>query len=228
MIALFDNGQDLDECAAEIDGDVGQLLTPLTRYRLRNPALPWAIDNGAFASFDGQAFQTLLEREMHHQADCLFVVAPDVVGSARRTLEIFELWKHRLAGWRLALACQDGQEHLPIPWLAIAAVFIGGSTSWKTSDHVVHIIKAAKVLGKWTHVGRVNHPARFQYFEELGVDSIDGTGISRYSHMRRAIANRHHQGTLDLVSEPTATCGPAIGHDETGRALIGRGPQEVA
>ena len=102
-----------------------------------------------------------------------------MVGSARRTLEIFELWKHRLAGWRLALACQVGQEHLPIPWAAIAAVFIGASTNWKTSEHVVHIVKAAKALGKWTHVGRVDDPATFQYFEELGVDSIDGTGLAR-------------------------------------------------
>lgn len=52
MIALLDNGQDLDQCAVEIGGQVGQLLTPLTRYRLRNPSLPWAIDNGGFSGLD--------------------------------------------------------------------------------------------------------------------------------------------------------------------------------
>lgn len=196
MIALLDNGQDLDECATEIGCDVGQLLTPLTRYRLRDPARPWAVDNGAFAGFDADAFLALLAREEHHRERCLFVTVPDIVGSARRTLEVFERWKGRLAGWPLALACQDGQEHLPIPWDDIAAVFIGGSTGWKSSEHAGHIVKAAKALGKWAHIGRVNHPARFSHFEELGADSCDGSGMARYTHMRQAIANRHEQGSL--------------------------------
>lgn len=198
MIALLDNGQDLDECAVELGCEVGQLLTPLTRYQLRDPTRPWAIDNGAFSQFDRAAFLALLAREEHHRERCLFVTVPDVVASARRTLEVFEHWKDQLAGWKLALACQDGQEHLPIPWDQIAAVFIGGSTSWKASDHSAQIIKAAKTIGKWAHVGRVNHPERFDHFEKMGADSIDGTGLARYSHMRTAIANRHHQGDLKL------------------------------
>lgn len=43
MLALLDTGQDLAACAAEIGCEVGQLLTPLTRYRLRDPSRPWAI-----------------------------------------------------------------------------------------------------------------------------------------------------------------------------------------
>lgn len=198
MIALLDNGQDLETCADEIGCEVGQLLTPLTRYRLRDPSRPWAIDNGAFANLDIPAFQALLKREEHHRDRCLFVTVPDIVSSARRTLEVFEHWKGRLTGWKLALACQDGQEHLPIPWDDIAAVFIGGSTNWKGSDHAAHIIKAAKALGKWAHVGRVNGAIRFDHFAKLGADSIDGTGIARYSHMREAIGKRHHQGDLSL------------------------------
>jgi hypothetical protein len=196
MIALLDNGQDLDECAAELGCEVGQLLTPLTRYRLRDPAKPWAIDNGAFASLDIPAFQALLKREEHHRDQCLFVTVPDIVASAQRTRELFEHFKPMLAGWPLALACQDGQEHLPIPWGEIAAVFIGGSTMWKSSAHVTHIVKAAKLLGKWVHAGRVNDPQRWKHFEEAGADSADGTGIARYSHMRKAIAERHHQESL--------------------------------
>jgi hypothetical protein len=199
MIALLDNGQDLDECAAEIGGDVGQLLTPLTRYRLRDPARPWAIDNGAFANLDIPAFLALLKREEHHRDKCLFVTVPDIVASAQRTIEIFHHWKPKLAGWPLALACQDGQERLPIPWDDIAAVFIGGSTNWKCSAQVEHIIKTAKLFGKWVHAGRVNDPSRWGHFEKLGADSADGTGIARYSHMRKAIAERHHQADLGLT-----------------------------
>lgn len=196
MIALLDNGQDLDECAAEIGCEVGQLLTPLTRYRLRDPSRPWAIDNGAFAKLDIPAFMSLLERERGRRDGCLFVTVPDVVSSARRTLEVFDRWKDRLAGWPLALACQDGQEHLPIPWDDIRAVFIGGSTNWKCGQHATHIIKAAQALGKWVHIGRVNHGERVEHFAKLGADSFDGTGIARYSHMREAIRDRHQQGAL--------------------------------
>lgn len=197
MIALLDNGQDLDQCADELGCEVGQLLTPLTRFQLRDPNLPWAIDNGAFSRFDADAFLSLLAREAMHQEKCLFVAVPDVVGSARRTLEVFERWKGRIIGkWKLALVCQDGQQDLPIPWDKIDAVFIGGSTNWKCSDHAVRIIKAAKLLGKWVHVGRVNHAPRWKHFEEAGADSADGTGIARYTHMREAIGRRHKQHEL--------------------------------
>lgn len=194
MIALLDNGQDLDQCAEELGCRVGQLLTPLTRYRLRSSL--FGIDNGGYSSVDIPAFLALLSREQDRREQCLFVAAPDVVGSARRTLEVFERWKPRLDGWKLALVCQDGQEHLPIPWDDIAAVFIGGSTNWKCSAHAAQIVKAAKALEKWVHVGRVNDPSRFKHFEELGADSCDGTGIARYTHMREAIAQRHNQGDI--------------------------------
>ena len=198
MIALLDTSHDLEICEQEIGADVGQLLTPLTRYRLRDPERPWAIDNGAFARLEIKPFEALLRREEHHKDKCLFVTAPDVVGSARRTLEVFEHWKTKLQGWPIALACQDGQQDLTIPWSEIAAVFIGGSTNWKISDHVTHIVKAAQALGKWVHVGRVNDPARFEHFENMGADSIDGTGLARYTHMREAIARRDNQATLNV------------------------------
>lgn len=196
MIALLDNGQDLAQCEAEIGVPVGQLLTALTRYRLRDPARPWAVDNGGYHKLDPPALMALLEREMARQDDCLFVAVPDVVGSARRTLEVFDRWKPRLVGWKLALVCQDGQEDLPIPWDDIAAVFIGGSTSWKCGPHAAAIVRAAKALDKWVHVGRVNEPGRYEHFATLGADSCDGTGIARYTHMREAIANRHQQQDL--------------------------------
>lgn len=196
MIALLDNGQDLATCEQEIGLQVGQLLTPLTRYRLRDPSRPWAIDNGGFKQLDIPGLQSLLKREEYHRENCLFVAAPDIVGSAQRTLELFDHFAPAMEGWNLALVCQDGQENLPIPWHRIAAVFIGGSTNWKCSGHVGAIIKTAKIFGKWVHVGRVNDPARFRHFEELGADSCDGTGLARYSHMRSAVAHRHHTITL--------------------------------
>lgn len=189
MIALLDTSEDLNVCAAELGCTVEQLLTPLTRFRPQQPESMFAIDNGAFSSFDRKAFESLLEREKSRRSLCRFVAVPDVVGSARRTLEVFDYWYARIHEWPLALVAQDGQENLPIRWELIDAVFIGGSTEWKLSNHAAAVIKAAKAMDKWIHVGRVNRPGRFEYFENLGADSIDGTGIARYSWMREAIYN---------------------------------------
>lgn len=192
MIALLDNGQDLEQCAAEIGGPVGQLLTPLTSYSLR--ADQFAIDNGGFNEVDVNGVIRLMKREEHNRERCFFVTAPDVVCSARRTGELFRHFKPLFEGWPVAFVCQDGQEDLPMPWEEIDAIFIGGSTNWKCSQHAVHLIKAAKALGKWVHAGRVNTAMRMKHFEKLGANSYDGTGIGRFTHMRQAIANRNIQG----------------------------------
>jgi hypothetical protein len=126
------------------------------------------------------------------------VASPDIVGSAQRTLELFGLFRPMLEGWKVALVCQDGQENLPIPWDRIDAIFIGGTTLWKCSTHVERIIKTAKLFGKWVHVGRINTPSRYSHFEELEVDSFDGSGVARYTHMREAIAARDTQQDLGL------------------------------
>lgn len=199
LIPLFDTSEDIEVCEREIGCAAGQLLTPLTRFRLQYPDnRPWAIDNGAFSRFDGDAFMALLNREKHHAQNALFVAAPDVVGSARRTLECFPYWRDIIKGFgfKVALVCQDGQQDLPIPD-DIDAVFIGGSTEFKVGHHATHIIKAARILGRHVHIGRINDPQRWSYFDELA-DTCDGTGISMYSHMRLSISKRHDQSTLDI------------------------------
>lgn len=201
MIALLDTNEDLRICEAELGCPVEQLLTPLTRFTLREPENRFAIDNGAFSNFNADSFLSLLEREKSRKSQCRFVAVPDVVGSARRTLEVFEHWKgiiNRMSvpRWRLALVAQDGQEDLSIPWDEIDAVFIGGSTEWKMGRHAESTIKAAKAMGKHIHVGRVNTPGRYECFEKLGVDSIDGSGLARYSHMREAIWKAYNEPGL--------------------------------
>lgn len=190
VIVLLDTPEDLDVCARELGGvEVEQLFTPLTRRKPQKPEQRFAMDNGAFASFSSSAFVNLLNRHHERMALCRWVAVPDVVADARRTLEVFHHWRGRneLSGWPLAFVCQDGQEHLPIPWTKIEAIFIGGSTDWKMSNAASACIKAAKAIGKWVHVGRVNTAARMEHFERLGADSIDGTGLARYSHMRESI-----------------------------------------
>lgn len=184
---MLDTSEDLTVCQQEIGCVVEQLLTPLTRFKRQQEESMFCIDNGAFSRFDADGFLSLLERERASRHLCRFVACPDVVGSARRTLEVFDQWTWKLHGWPIALVVQDGQEDLTIPWRDISAVFIGGSTGWKLGPHAAAVIKAAKAIGKWVHVGRVNTPARFEYFEALGSDSIDGSGLARFSWMREEI-----------------------------------------
>ena len=190
VIALLDTSEDLKTCSFELGCSVEQLFSPLTRFIDRHPNQMKAADNGGFGGLNIPAYLALLQREEHQQKRFRFVTVPDIVASARRTLELFDYWYERLCGWKLALVAQDGQEDLPMPWDLIDAVFIGGTTQFKMSKAAIDIIRTAQAMDKWTHVGRVNHPARWQHFEDLKVDSVDGTGIARYSHMRIAIRDR--------------------------------------
>lgn len=196
MIAMLDTSEDLGVCEAEIGCAVGQLFSPLTRFARQDENGICGMDNGCFKRFHEDAFLSLLERERPYRHLFKFVCCPDVVGSAIRTLEVFARYRRKLAGWPIALVAQDGQEKLHIPWDEISAVFIGGSTEWKDGPHAAAIVKTGKILGKWVHVGRVNTPGRFDKFEELGADSIDGSGLARYSWMRERIYNHATRPTL--------------------------------
>ena len=198
MIVMLDTPQDMKICAAELGCKVEQLFTPLTRRLPQQPEQMFAMDNGAYSRFELKAFLSLLAKHEPRKDLCRFVACPDVVKNARRTLECFRHWQPRLAKWPVAFVCQDGQEHLDIPWDNCAAVFIGGSTDWKMSEHAAAIVKASKVVGKWCHIGRINTPGRLDYFEDLGADSCDGTGLARYTHMRKAIYEQHNAPTLAL------------------------------
>lgn len=203
MIIFLDTSHNLAEAEKEIGYETRQLLTPLTRRKLQYENKIFAIDNGAFgkAGFNAEAFERLLERHNHIQEFCKFVAVPDVVGSARRTLEVFDYWFPRLGRWNKAFVCQDGQEDLPIPFEHIEAIFIGGSTKWKESSHAVACVRAAKAIGKWVHIGRINDDARFEAFDQIGADSCDGTGIAQYSWMREKIRERNGDFRLFSKSE---------------------------
>jgi hypothetical protein len=164
----------------------GQLLTPLTRYS--NAGGVFAIDNGAYSGFNDRAFASLLKREEGNRSNCIFVTCVDIVGNARRTLE---LWKYRhnfLHGWPKAFVVQDGMEDLEIPWGELSAVFIGGNDPWKDSKAAQDIARTSIVLGIHCHVGRVNTLKRFKLYAEIGANTCDGSGVAMYDHMLEDIA----------------------------------------
>lgn len=190
MKFLMDTQQDtLRKRMAESDLISGQLLTPLTGYA--NWGGQFAIDNGAFSGFPEDKFRRLLARQESRKDACLFVTCPDIVGAARRSVELFRERRRWIPeGWPVALVAQDGLENVDIPWKEMNAVFVGGKDPWKDSDAAADIVRTAKILGIWVHVGRVNSPKRFDHFSELGADTCDGSGIARYDHMLERIERR--------------------------------------
>lgn len=75
----------------------------------------WAGDNCAFKGFDANEFTKWLQAMTPYRNTCLFIVAPDAVGDANRTLDLWDEWAPRLSDWPLALAAQDGMEDLDWP-----------------------------------------------------------------------------------------------------------------
>ena len=180
----------------------GQLTTPLTQYRVWGGE--WALDNGAFNTLDTKGLLRLIDRNKDAQCRCLFVAAPDVLGSGRRTLEIFDRWYPKLCNWPIALVLQDGIEDLTIPWDQCDAVFVGGTTEFKESQDVQHCIKAALALGKHVHIGRVNTIRRFRKFEKSGAHTCDGSGASKYDWMLSRIAAGAKDDNLPLFKEDSS------------------------
>jgi hypothetical protein len=145
----------------------------------------WAMDNGAFSGFDAGAFVRMLE-EFVGIPGCLFVAAPDVVGDAASTLKLWWFWSRliRGLGFPPALVAQDGLAADRVPWLEIEALFIGGTTAYKTSPDVAALVAYAKARGIWVHMGRLNGRTRYRFARNIGADSFDGTGFSRWSNIR--------------------------------------------
>lgn len=175
--------------------DLWQLRTPLTNYNLAG--VPYGLDNGCFSRFPRAAWERLINDAKTNVP--VFICLPDIVGDARRTLDLFNVFSKQLDGQPKALVLQDGIGNFEIPWHEIDAVFVGGSDLFKISPEAINACKCAKMLNKWVHVGRVNTPERVNNWIGLA-DSIDGSGISRYDHMLKnvieAIRGVNHQTNL--------------------------------
>lgn len=197
MLFLMDNSKKVIDEKMNPQFIGGQLLTPLTRYSDWGGA--YGIDNGSFSRFPEEEFKTLLKRQVESKSRCLFVTCPDVVGNGRRTLEI---WKHRNRwiddSWPIALVLQNGIENFEIPWGELSAVFIGGENPWKESKACEDLVKTAKILKKFIHVGRVNTYDRWKRFQMMGADTCDGSGVARYDHMLENIIRRETNSPMGL------------------------------
>jgi hypothetical protein len=161
------------------------LRTPLTAYALSGKV--YGLDNGCFSKFNKKTWLRLVAEAKENEYP-KFVCSPDIVGDARRTLELFDQFYDVIKPLPVALVLQDGIGDFAIDWNRVDAVFVGGSDAFKVSDEARNACKAAKMLDKWVHVGRVNTAQRVSQWIGLA-DSIDGSGISKYDHMLEAVLN---------------------------------------
>lgn len=159
--------------------DMPAMVTP--RMGQKPPAgQPWAADNGRFSApqnYTDEKYLAWLTKMKPYADRCLFATAPDVVGDAAATLKLSlpMLPRIREAGYPVALVAQDGLTPEMVPWDAIDALFVGGTTAYKLTESTYQLVAEAKRRGKWTHMGRVNSWKRFRTAASAGYDSADGT-----------------------------------------------------
>jgi len=161
--------------------NLGVLSSPRRYYTVGLEGWRWAADNDAYSAWDPDRYRNMLDA-IHGVPGCLFVTAPDVVGDAQATSELFEEWYDELvACWQpIALVAQDGLRAIDVPWARIDALFIGGTSEFKMGVAAHKLAQKAKRYGKWLHMGRVNTHQRIRYAKAIGCDSIDGTSMSWY------------------------------------------------
>lgn len=177
----------------------GQFRTPLTNYALADEPIPWCADNGMFTRRDIPKWRKWVDRfNENRERRPLFVTLPDIVGNARRTIELFHMFKRDLNELPRCLVLQNGINQCEIPWPELRAVFIGGDDAFKKSSEAFQAAETAKMLGLHVHVGRVNSVDRYNDWAEIA-DTCDGTGMI-YDHMLEALlcaaAGSHPQQVL--------------------------------
>jgi hypothetical protein len=183
LLLLPANAKPLLPYLAKAPHAYGWLLSPKRTMTITGlHGLPYAVDNDCFTQpFNPDRYHHTLARlaRAHGTTNALFATAPDVFGDAQRTLDLSLPWLPRIraAGFPAALVAQDGLEDLDIDWSQFDAIFIGGTTAWKLSQ-AADIIRTAKELGKWTHIGRVNSVHRACRLIEQP-DSVDGTAWAK-------------------------------------------------
>lgn len=153
--------------------------------------MPYALDNGAWPCFsrgldwDESAFLVALNR---YGWGARFVVVPDVVADADKSLRLTQLWlpkllaRHDLCRSRILVAVQDGMQFPDILPLLIdkrVGIFIGGSTEWKERA-IIPWGRWAKERDLYVHVGRVNTRRRILLCAAGYADSFDGTSATRF------------------------------------------------
>lgn len=154
--------------------------------------LRYALDNGAWGAFlrgEDLNISKFLNAFERCGVGADWVVLPDVVCGGEESYDLTLEWFDRLrgSGVPLMFAVQDGfvPEMVSEFLSPSCGVFVGGSVDWKLAT-MSRWCALARERGALCHVGRVNTARRVRLCEIAGVDSFDGSGVSRFpSELRR-------------------------------------------
>jgi hypothetical protein len=188
---------------------LGRLIQPRNGNRVADLStgdLWWAADNDCFQGLDPDAYLNMLSLiATTDTRKLLFVTVPDVVADSHGTFALFCAWLPALRKRNLpiALVAQDGLTSDQVPWGELAALFIGGSTTWKEGPEAAALIHKAHEREVWIHIGRVNTERLLRYFDALGIDSFDGTQFSMFpeTYIPRWLRRLEHRqiGMVELL-----------------------------
>lgn len=169
----------------------GWRLMVSARGALRTEGFRYALDNGAWTAFQrGESFdEAAFERAIARLgADADWIVVPDIVMGGMASLKFSRSWLARLrnrralADARFMVAVQNGVFPAHVHDLVgpRVGVFVGGDTAWKLAT-MAGWARFARARGAICHVGRVNSARRIRLCAAAGVDSFDGSGVSRFA-----------------------------------------------
>lgn len=190
MLLLVTKSQ--PEIARHAHPNLGRLVQPRHYSSIEatsSSGVPWAADNDCFQGLNAVEFTRMLDR-ITGLPGCLFVTCPDVVGDHSATMLLYPSWSREITrrGLPVAFVLQDGCTERSVPWEA-DALFIGGSTEFKLGAEAERITLAARERDVHVHMGRVNSAKRIRYAEEIGCDSVDGSGWAMFNktHLDRGL-----------------------------------------
>ena len=190
--------------------EAGWRLLVSAKGVLRTEGMQYAIDNGAWTAFqrgerfDEAAFGRVVEK-LGEGAD--WIVVPDIVCGGMESLEYSLRWLERLKGipTRLLIAVQNGMVPDDVRELLSPStgLFIGGDTVFKLSS-LDAWSKLARRRNCYLHVGRVNSAKRIAICAAAGVNSFDGTSVTRFAKTidRLDAALVHHSRTQHDLFNP--------------------------
>lgn len=169
----------------------GWRLMVSARGALRTEGFRYALDNGAWTAFQrGEPFdEAAFERAVARLgADADWIVVPDIVMGGMESLKFSRTWLARLrnrgglSNARFMIAVQNGivPGHVRDLIDPRVGIFVGGDTEWKLAT-MARWAKFAHARGATCHVGRVNSARRIRLCAAAGVDSFDGSGVSRFA-----------------------------------------------
>lgn len=145
--------------------------------------VPWGVDSGCYSTGypgDVQYLNWLATRPLYIRSACLFATAPDVPCEHEptliRSIPFFPIIQQ--LGYPVSFVAQNGAVPDNVPWASFDVLFLGGTTDWKLGREAAYLTVHAIRLGVPVHMGRVNSSKRFQYAQEIGCTSSDGTAAA--------------------------------------------------